>query len=303
MGNSMLDRLVARGPFRQTLSFPRRHDGFHIMATSAGHELASGPGYDWNGRTRGHTPFSILQHTISGAGRLRYERRDFRISAGETMLVSIPHSHRYWLEAGESWRFFWIAMSGQEALRLHRAILAASGPVFRLSDQTADILAGICLQLCRPDTSAGQASSEAYRATMALHDDLMARIDTGTGSAVAHRAIDRAAAHARAHLDAPLDVASLAAVAGLSRAHFVRLFTRFQGVSPSEFVLRERMGRATRLLVNGQLSIKDIADICGFDDPNYFAKVFRRTYAISPSEFRTTGMYSAAAQPSPPPAT
>jgi transcriptional regulator GlxA family with amidase domain len=161
-----------------------------------------------------------------------------------------------------------------------------------LREATVEILAGTCRELCRPDISAGRASSEAYRVTMALHDDLMSRIDTGPGSPGAHLAIDRAAAYARAHLEAPLDVASLAAVAGLSRAHFVRLFRRFEGVAPSEFVLRERMNRATRLLVKGQLSIKEIADACGFEDPNYFAKVFRRTYAISPSEFRTTGMYS-----------
>lgn len=293
MGNSVLNALVAAGPFRQTLSFPRRRDGFHVMATSAGYEIASGPSYDWNGRTRGHTPFSILQHTVSGVGRLRYERLDHRISDGETMLVSIPHAHRYWLEAGESWSFFWIAMSGQEALRLHRTILAAAGPVFRLREATIETLAGACRELCRPDISAGQASSEAYRVTMALHDDLMSRIDTGPGNPIAHLAIDRAVAHVRARLETPLDVASLATVAGMSRAHFVRLFKRFEGIAPSEFVLRERMNRATRLLVKGQLSIKEIADACGFEDPNYFAKVFRRTYAISPSEFRSTGMYSA----------
>jgi AraC-like DNA-binding protein len=45
--------------------------------------------------------------------------------------------------------------------------------------------------------------------------------------------------------------------------------------------------------VNGQLSVKAVAVACGYDDPNYFAKVFRRAYAISPSEFRTNGMYAA----------
>ena len=32
--------------------------------------------------------------------------------------------------------------------------------------------------------------------------------------------------------------------------------------------------------------------MCGFDDPNYFSKVFRRVYGITPTEFRTTGMYA-----------
>ena len=32
--------------------------------------------------------------------------------------------------------------------------------------------------------------------------------------------------------------------------------------------------------------------MCGFEDPNYFAKVFRRGFGVSPTEFRTTGMYA-----------
>jgi AraC-like DNA-binding protein len=32
--------------------------------------------------------------------------------------------------------------------------------------------------------------------------------------------------------------------------------------------------------------------MCGFEDPNYFSKVFRRVYGTNPTEFRTTGMYA-----------
>lgn len=290
MGNSVLDHLVDRGPVRRVISLPRRRAPLHIMPTSAGYEIAEGPAYDWDGRKRGNTPFSVLQHTVAGAGRLHYERREHRLRPGDTMLVTIPHPHRYWLEGGETWSFFWIAMSGQEALRLHRAILAAAGPVFRLPTETVDELARACLALADEPLEAGRASGIAYTATMALHDDLLARQEAGAGEA-RHAAIARVTAHVRQHLDEPLEVQALADVAGMSRAHFSRLFARVEGLPPSEFVLRERMQRAARLLVNGQLSVKAIASACGFADPNYFAKAFRRSFAISPSAFRTTGMY------------
>jgi AraC-like DNA-binding protein len=259
---------------------------------STGYEVAHGGAYDWDGRKRGHTPFSVLQHTTSGVGRLKYERRNYRLEAGETMLVTIPHSHRYWVEDGETWSFFWIAMNGQEALRLHRAIVAKAGPVFRLRTETVERLAQISLDLAGAPLEAGRASSAAYAATMALFDDLLARQELGAGRH-RHAAISRAAAHIRSHLEKPLDVQGLADVAGLSRAHFSRLFAQIEGMPPSAFVLHERMQRATRLLITGQLGIKAISSACGYDDPNYFAKVFRRMFSISPSDFRTTGMYSA----------
>jgi transcriptional regulator GlxA family with amidase domain len=98
--------------------------------------------------------------------------------------------------------------------------------------------------------------------------------------------------HIRTNLESDLDVQRLADLAGLSRAHFTRVFASCEGSSPAEFVQLERMRRAAQLLTSGALSVKAIATNCGFDDPNYFAKVFRRTYGISPSQFRSTGMYS-----------
>ena len=78
----------------------------------------------------------------------------------------------------------------------------------------------------------------------------------------------------------------------MSRAHFTRVFTHSQGLSPAEYVLNERMRRAANLLVSGGASVKQVSRDCGFADPNYFAKAFRKSYGASPTEFRTTGMYA-----------
>ncbi|GGA86454.1 hypothetical protein GCM10011491_12620 [Brucella endophytica] len=40
------------------------------------------------------------------------------------------------------------------------------------------------------------------------------------------------------------------------------------------------------------MPIKEVSALCGFDDPNYFSKVFRRLYGTNPSDFRTSGMYA-----------
>ena len=294
MGNFVLDEMTARGPFRKTISLPRRRDRLHIMPTSTGYEVAAAPSYAWDGRRRGQTPFSVLQHTIAGAGQLQYERRHYTLSAGETMLIVVPHNHRYWVQKDERWEFFWIAMSGHEALRLHRAIQQVIGPVFRLRSETVARLARCSLDLLegRAETP-GEASAQAYSATMALYDDLLGR-QAPEGESARHAHIGRVAAHIRNALDQPLEVAKLAELAGVSRSHFTRLFCEQEGVPPAEFVIQERMRRAARLLVNATLSVKEIAVACGFDDPNYFAKAFRRTYGTSPSQFRTTGMYASA---------
>lgn len=69
------------------------------------------------------------------------------VRPGETLLLLIPHNHRYWLEDGKEWEFFWISMNGEEALRIHRNILSVTGPILKLQPETVDHLAECCSRL------------------------------------------------------------------------------------------------------------------------------------------------------------
>lgn len=275
----------------KSVSLPRARHPLHAMPTSTGYGLEASPNYVWDGRARGQTPFTVLQHTISGVGTLRYENRVMKVRPGEAMLVIVPHNHRYWVEPGESWEFFWISMQGREALRIHEMILNARGPVIRLNASTVDRLAACCLKLIQGQGEIpGAASAIAYEAAMALFDDTFGPAEIFPAS---ENSLARAVQYVAANLNGELDVEVLAKVAGLSRAHFSRSFAEMTGLAPAQYVLQERMKRAAKLLLaNRDLPVKEIAALTGIPDNNYFAKVFRRTYGISPTDFRTTGMYA-----------
>ena len=213
------------------------------------------------------------------------------------MLVIIPDNHRYWVDIGDHWEFFWITMTGQEAMRLHRAILSTVGPVFTLRPLVIERIAKCCLDLADGPEYPGEASMHAYNATMALYDDLLEPQMESERITPRHVLTGRVVNYIRQHLDAELNVQRLAEYAGLSRAHFSRIFTQEEGMSPAEFIASERMRRAARLLGGSAKSVKVIANACGFDDSNYFSKAFRSSYGVSPSEFRSTGMYSALIEP------
>jgi AraC-like DNA-binding protein len=295
MGNFVLQDLVDAGPMMRTVSLPRGRQTLHTMPTSCGYEIRNGRDYDWDGRKRGLAPFTVLQHGIAGQGNLRYENRTTVVKPGETLLLLIPHNHRYWLSDGESWEFFWISMNGEEALRIHRSILAITGPLLRLQEKTIDQLAYCCHRLIRGGETPGAASALAYEAAMVLYDDVFGSHPT---FAQEYRALQHVLSHIEAHLDKRLSVGELAEVAGLSRAHFSRIFAASEGVPPAEFVLKKRLRRAAKLLTKtADMPIKEVSALCGFDDPNYFSKVFRRLYGTNPSDFRTSGMYASITSP------
>lgn len=295
MDGDLLRRFRAQGSAMRIVTLSRSRHRLHTMPTSTGYDRVCDPAaYRWDGRRRGAAPFTVLQHTISGAGSLVFERRSFEVGPGRTMLVIVPSDHVYTVPAGGHWEFFWISMYGGEALRIHRAVQEHAGPVFRLQPGTVNAIAEECLKLTEGGgVTPGAASAHAYAAQMALYDDLLGPgRPEAAGDASARGATELVKAHVRRHLTARLTVDDLAAVAGFSRAHFTRLFTAAEGISPGEFVLGERMRRAARLLASGETPVKAIALDCGFDDPNYFAKAFRRAYGTSPSDFRTSGMYA-----------
>lgn len=287
----MLLKLIEHGHGVKTVSVPRARHHLHAMPTSAGYDLQTNPSYIWDGRMRGQTPFTVFQYTISGAGMLRYENRVMKIRSGEALLVIVPHNHCYWLEPGEKWEFFWISMNGMEALRIHETIVNAHGPLLKLKNNSVDKLASCALRLMEGKAELpGEASAIAYEAAMALYDDTFGPAEKAP---VADNALHRAMQYISANLAGPLPVEALASAAGLSRAHFSRSFTKVTGLAPAEYVMLERMKRATKLLTaNRELPVKEICALVGMPDNNYFSKVFRRTYGVSPTEFRTTGMYA-----------
>ncbi|HAL74166.1 MAG TPA: AraC family transcriptional regulator, partial [Clostridiales bacterium] len=58
------------------------------------------------------------------------------------------------------------------------------------------------------------------------------------------------------------------------------------GMGIARYILLKRLERAKMLLTAGNDSITAVAGQVGFDDPAYFAKVFRHEYKLSPSEYR-----------------
>jgi AraC-like DNA-binding protein len=84
----------------------------------------------------------------------------------------------------------------------------------------------------------------------------------------------------------PLDVKTLAQAARLSPAHFSREFRREFGESPHRYLLTRRLERAAALLRTTDRSVADICLTVGLRSIGSFTTSFRRTYGMTPTEYR-----------------
>ena len=279
----MLSDLLLHGPAVRLLKAGRSKLELHAMAVGAGFERRENETYSWEGRRR--QPFSVIQHTLAGRGELDYAGARFALTPGDTMVLNFPHANRYWLAPGQTWEYFWIGVNGREALRITRSVIDTSGPVLRLNAGSIDRLADVCRGLLAREVQVGEASSLAYATVMSLHDGLSRTADTAIDELPG--TIGRTRTYIDQHLAERLDVERLAEIAGLSRAHFVRVFTKSVGQSPASYVASQRLQLAQRLLTATDATILEVAAACGFADANYFAKVFRRMTDATPTAFRS----------------
>ncbi|WP_447789722.1 MULTISPECIES: helix-turn-helix domain-containing protein [Pseudomonas] len=88
------------------------------------------------------------------------------------------------------------------------------------------------------------------------------------------------------HLGETLEVTELARACALSRSHFSRAFKCSTGLSPQDWIRRQRIARAKQLIQNTDLTLTQISLECGFCDQAHFSHIFTRSEGVSPFAWR-----------------
>lgn len=100
------------------------------------------------------------------------------------------------------------------------------------------------------------------------------------------RRLCRARDYLHAHAGEPIGLDDLAGQAALSRYHFLRRFRDAFGVTPHEYLTRERLRRAKLLLAAGRCSVTDVCFDVGFASLGSFSTLFAGRFGCPPSAWR-----------------
>ena len=72
----------------------------------------------------------------------------------------------------------------------------------------------------------------------------------------------------------------------LSTKQFTRIFKKFEGISPGEYIIKKRISEIEKLLADNSFSLKQISEIMNFDNENYFNTFFKKHSGMPPGEYR-----------------
>lgn len=101
------------------------------------------------------------------------------------------------------------------------------------------------------------------------------------------KVVEQAKAYIDAHFAAELTLETIAAQLCISVTHLSRLFKAQTGQSFVDYVTSVRLEKAKELLKATDMSIKQVCYKVGFNDPNYFSKVFKRSVGVTPGEYKS----------------
>ncbi len=100
------------------------------------------------------------------------------------------------------------------------------------------------------------------------------------------KTVEKSLAYIRSHYKQNLSLEEICSHVAVSKNYFCYLFKREVGVSLWNYLTKIRLEQAKKLLEESEMKTYEISDAVGYDNPNYFSKVFKKFCHMSPNEYR-----------------
>lgn len=98
--------------------------------------------------------------------------------------------------------------------------------------------------------------------------------------------VEKACQYINKNYDKAITVEKIAEYLSLNKNYLIRIFKKELNITPNHFVLKTRLFYAKLMLLQTDLTIKDIALSCGFNTPSYFIKCFKENFKKSPAVYK-----------------
>ena len=248
------------------------------------------PGHSFGPATRNHYLFHYI---ISGTGTLmadnaKGETQTYSIKSGQGFLIFPGQITTYIADQNLPWEYVWIEFDGlrvKEALDLTE--LSVNTPVYHShSKDLREQLMNEMLYIVH----------HAKESPFHLIGHLYLFLDYLTQSAKSKKLVQsskmsdyyikEAINYIEQNFQNNITIEDIAAVCGINRSYFGKIFRNSIGRSPQEFLMNYRMVKATELLKLTSLSIAEIGSAVGYENQLHFSRAFKTIYGISPREWR-----------------
>jgi AraC family transcriptional regulator len=239
---------------------------------------------------RGRYPYVVLELVVGGRGRVSLDGSEHRLEAGVCFASGARTACRIDTEAEAPLEKFFFALAGGGAVRA----LTSAGLLHGRARKVAAL--GELRELAEDITREGRRHGTAAPAICARLAEVLllkigeeparaAGLTVGAGAGVegARENFERCRALIDRHAAEWSGLGDIAAAARLDASSVCRLFRRFLGVSPHQYLRRRKMALAAAFLLERGGRVQDAAARVGMEDPFHFSRAFKAVHGVAPS--------------------
>jgi AraC-like DNA-binding protein len=249
--------------------------------------LDHNPSWDWDMDGGGGEQF-VFWIVTGGDGELRAGPDTIELHRGVCVVSPLSEPHHGRQSATELLRIPWVVFEYTDPTT-GTALQPAQRPRRQRLVDTVDLLS-VLVERAVDAHLGGPARWEEASAWMQAALLEVARIDRqplphGVDRGIFER-IDELGQKIRRAPGAPYTLDSLAESVHYTPDHLVRLFRKYKGVTPMEYVIRCRMEAAQQMLLFSGLPVARVAEAAGYNDLSHFSRQFSLRSGMSPTAFR-----------------
>ena len=234
-------------------------------------------------RAQHYHTFHII---LEGQGTLHYKNKNYKLSAGMVFYLPPDILSLYLPKENDPYKYVWIGVNGNELPNLlKKKNLTENNPIVHLKNSQKTVQ--LCKRFIDTHTQVNITEEKMLSFFFSFMDTLKESFKPESSTSQAAKYIEHIKiliANNYMHLNFSID--SLASIMHLSHSWLCALFKKEMGMSMQEFLISVRINKASELLVETDLSINEVAYLCGFNDSLYFSSLFKKKTLFSPTQYR-----------------
>lgn len=224
----------------------------------------------------------LLLYVRSGAMEAGFRKETQTVGENDVLLLDCREPHSYRALTNTKFQYFHFAGNCSEAyfnllydrygMVIHTAhqatLLAAMNEILRIAESH--------------DYTEG-------RVSINVHIALSLLCETPVETSPGESAISLASHYIELHYTEPLTVQGIAKRFGVSEYYFIRLFRKYSGLTPYQYINRLRITLSRQLLASTPRTVEQIAFDCGYSSSQLFIRSFKKICGCTPNEYRHGG--------------
>lgn len=230
-----------------------------------------------------------LHYIHSGSGTFKSEDTTYHLSKGEGFLVCPNVLVSYKPDLKDPWNYSWVAFNGVNAeTYLNRANLNTSTPIYKCTQEdhmNSCFRAIFDSTKCEKSMDLKSISNFYNLLSILIEETGVISIDN-TSTKRQEIYIKQAIEFIDTNYSRKISIEEIAGYVGINRKYLSQLFSDILNIPPQNYLINFRLQKACDLLTSSSLSINEISNSIGYNDPFIFSKIFKKYKGISPTSYR-----------------